>query len=79
MLHADLQVDTEIRDLVAFYGKSMEVLEGAVEKLERMQVDRGHKVEDEVLTWYLRHRQNEGDGDDENKAANQNVAGTGAM
>ena len=78
MLHADLQVDTEIRDLVAFYGKSMEVLEGAVEKLERMQVDRGHKVEDEVLTWYLRHRQNEGDGDDENKAANQNSAGTGA-
>ena len=57
MLHADLQGPCiDVRDLVAFHGKSMEVIYDAVKRVEDSQAERGHKVEDEQLTWYTRHR-----------------------
>ena len=57
MLHADLQGDCiEVRDLVAFHGKTMEVMYDAVRRVEEAQSKRGHKVEEEQLSWYVRHR-----------------------
>jgi hypothetical protein len=34
----------------------MEVIYDAVKRVEDSQAERGHKVEDEQLTWYIRHR-----------------------
>ena len=55
-LHADLQVDTELRQAVI----SMETLEGlqqAVNTLRERHIQSGHVVASESLSWYHRHRQ----------------------
>ena len=57
MLHADLQTYcTDVRDLVAFHGKTMDVMYDAVKRVEDAQAAVGHKAKDEVLSWYVRHR-----------------------
>jgi len=74
MLHADLQGPCiDVRDLIAFHGKTMEVIYDAVKRVEDSQSERGHKVADEQLSWYIRHRHliNE---DGENKKTENEMA-----
>jgi len=57
MLHADLQTHcTDVRDLVAFHGKTMDVMYDAVKRVEEAQAAVAHEAKDEVLSWYIRHR-----------------------
>lgn len=72
MLHADLQTNcTDVRDLVAFHGKTMDVMYDAVKRIEDAQTATGHKVEDEVLSWYIRHRSEGKDRSGSSKKENE--------
>ena len=47
-------------------SKSVADMREVIDILERLQVERGHKVEEEKLGWYMRHRK-EGEDDKETK------------
>ena len=64
-LYEDLQSGGEIADEARnrlHCAKSVEDMRAVCDLIERMQNERGHKVEGEVLGWYTRHRCEEGDG-----------------
>lgn len=54
-LHGEMQAHTDIRDGVTS-AQTVEDLEKVLEQLEAIHERTGHKVEDEDLTWYVRHR-----------------------
>jgi tRNA-dihydrouridine synthase len=56
-LHADLQDDIQTRQVLIFV-ETMEELQNAVDKLEQQHEEQGHEVQQEYLSWYLRHRGN---------------------
>jgi len=55
MLHADLQDDSELRKKLVF-AKDIAAIRNIVHKLEEMQHQNKHKVENEEASWYIRHR-----------------------
>lgn len=54
-LHGEMQSHVDIRDGVT-YATSLEDLERVLEKLTEIHEQTGHQVEDEQLSWYVRHR-----------------------
>jgi tRNA-dihydrouridine synthase len=55
-LHADLQHDIHTRQILISVA-TMEELQHAVNQLQTEHEEQGHEVQDEYLSWYLRHRQ----------------------
>mmetsp|Transcript_9650 Transcript_9650/g.12751 ORF Transcript_9650/g.12751 Transcript_9650/m.12751 type:complete len:468 (-) Transcript_9650:241-1644(-) len=54
-LHADLQVHIPIRDAIV-QAKSNDQLEAALDTLEQIHANANHNVQEEELSWYIRHR-----------------------
>jgi tRNA-dihydrouridine synthase 1 len=55
-LHADLQADPDLRQVMVS-ASSLDALEAAVDLCQRYHDDHNHKVCDERLSWYRRHRE----------------------
>ena len=54
-LHADLQKYTDVRDAF-LYAKDHETFEKACDDIQAYHEAESHVEEDEVQTWYVRHR-----------------------
>ena len=61
-LHEDLQSRPEIRDSIA-YTRDYDVLRKACDDIEALQKSSKHRVENEALSWYMRHRKTGCNGD----------------
>jgi tRNA-dihydrouridine synthase len=55
-LHADLQDDVQTRQVLISVD-TMEGLQQAVDNLQEVHGEQGHDVQQEYLSWYLRHRE----------------------
>jgi hypothetical protein len=55
-LHADLQEDVQTRQVLISVD-TMEGLQQAVDNLQEVHGEQGHDVQQEYLSWYLRHRE----------------------
>ena len=54
-LHADLQHHTVTRDMI-IKAYSIEAMDEVVDMVRRIHDETGHDVNDEQLSWYVRHR-----------------------
>mmetsp|Transcript_2314 Transcript_2314/g.3366 ORF Transcript_2314/g.3366 Transcript_2314/m.3366 type:complete len:434 (+) Transcript_2314:80-1381(+) len=55
MLHEDLQKYTNIRTLVSA-AESLDQLHAHLDQIQQLHDQEGHTVEDERMSWYMRHR-----------------------
>lgn len=58
-LHADLQADPALRQILV-EATSIDALDAAVDLCQKFHDDHGLTVAEESLSWYLRHRQEDG-------------------